>query len=602
VVDGVTERAGGVPLFVEEVTRLLLERGEQGGFQAIPPTLQQSLMARLDRLGPAREVAQVGAVIGRDFSYALLHAIAGMGDAPLQMALERLAEADILLVQGLPPESEYRFKHALIQDAAYENLLKSRRQVLHRRVGEVLRDQFAASAAAEPELLAHHFTQAGLIEAAIEWWGKAGQRSLERSALVEGIEQLTRALDQFALLPKTPASRREQIKLQVALISPLIHVKGFAAPEMKAAVEKAKLLIEEAEKLGEHVGDPLLLFTVLYGRWIPHYVAFNGDAVRKLAAQLLALAQNQAEAVPLMIGHRAMGHALLLTGHFVKSRAHYDEALRLYDPAKHGIGAARVGGQDARVAVLVHRARALWLLGYPEAALADAAQAVSHAREIEHAATLMFALNHASVTYVHCGDNDSADALLTELAQLVDKKGAAYWKAFGLMTQGALRLLRGKASDAVHLLTTGLKAYQSTGATVFVPWYLTHLATAYGSLSQCGNAQRMISEAIEAVDSTNERWCEAEVLRTAGEVASLGPEQNSADAQKHFERALAIARQQQAKSWELRAAMSLARLWRDEGKQQQARELLAPVYGWFTEGFDTRDLKEAKALLEEFGS
>ena len=185
VVEGVTERTGGVPLFVEEVTRLLLERGEQGGIQAIPPTLQQSLTARLDRLGPAREVAQIGAVIGRDFSYALLRAVAGMEDAPLQTALERLAEADILLVQGLPPESDYRFKHALIQDAAYENLLKSRRQVLHRRVAEALRDQFAATAAAEPELLAHHFTQAGLTEAAIEWWGKAGQRSLERSALVE---------------------------------------------------------------------------------------------------------------------------------------------------------------------------------------------------------------------------------------------------------------------------------------------------------------------------------------------------------------------------------------------------------------------------------
>ena len=214
VVDGVTERTGGVPLFVEEVTRLLLERGEQGGIQAIPPTLQQSLTARLDRLGPAREVAQIGAVIGRDFSYALLRAVAGMEDAPLQLALERLAEADILLVQGLPPDSDYRFKHALIQDAAYENLLKSRRQVLHRRVGEALRDNFAATAAAEPELLAHHFTQAGLTEAAIEWWGKAGQRSLERSALVEAAEQFTRALDQIATLPGTPALRREQIKLQ----------------------------------------------------------------------------------------------------------------------------------------------------------------------------------------------------------------------------------------------------------------------------------------------------------------------------------------------------------------------------------------------------
>ena len=209
VIDGVTERTGGVPLFVEEVTRLLLERGEQGGIQAIPPTLQQSLTARLDRLGPAREVAQIGAVIGRDFSYALLRAVAGMEDAPLQTALERLAEADILLVQGLPPDSDYRFKHALIQDAAYENLLKSRRQVLHRRVGETLRDKFAATAAAEPELLAHHFTQAGMTEAAIEWWGKAGQRSLERSALVEAAEQFTRALDQIATLPGTPALRRE---------------------------------------------------------------------------------------------------------------------------------------------------------------------------------------------------------------------------------------------------------------------------------------------------------------------------------------------------------------------------------------------------------
>ena len=278
VVDGVTERTGGVPLFVEEVTRLLLERGEQGGIQAIPPTLQQSLTARLDRLGPAREVAQIGAVIGRDFSYALLRAVAGMEDAPLQTALERLAEADILLVQGLPPESDYRFKHALIQDAAYENLLKSRRQVLHRRVAEALRDQFAASAAAEPELLAHHFTQAGLTEAAIEWWGKAGQRSLERSALVEAVEQLTRALDQIATLPATPALRREQIKLQVALITPLIHVKGYAAPETKAAVERARLLIEQAEALGEPPEDPLLLFSVLYGFWVANYVAFNGDA------------------------------------------------------------------------------------------------------------------------------------------------------------------------------------------------------------------------------------------------------------------------------------------------------------------------------------
>ena len=249
LIEGVTERTGGVPLFIEEVTRLLLERGEQGGIQAIPPTLQQSLTARLDRLGSAREVAQIGAVIGRGFSYSLIRAVAEVEDTALQAALERLAEADILLVQGLPPESEYRFKHALIQDAAYENLLKSRRQVLHRRVGEVLRDQFAATAAAEPELLAHHFTQSGLIEAAIQWWGRAGQRSLERSALVEASTQITRALNQIANLPSTPGLRREEIKLQAALITPLLHIKGYAAPETKAVADRARLLIEQAESL-----------------------------------------------------------------------------------------------------------------------------------------------------------------------------------------------------------------------------------------------------------------------------------------------------------------------------------------------------------------
>jgi predicted ATPase len=378
VIDGVTERTGGVPLFVEEVTRLLLERGEEGGVQAIPPTLQQSLTARLDRLGPAREVAQIGAVIGRDFSYALLRAVAGMEEAPLLIALERLAEADILLVQGVPPDSDYRFKHALIQDAAYENLLKSRRQVLHRRIGETLRDSVTATAAVEPELLAHHFTQAGLTEAAIEWWGKAGQRSLERSALAEAVEHFMRALDQIATLPATPAQRREQIKLQVALITPLEHVKGFAAPETKAAEERARLLIEQAEALGEPPEDPLLLFSLLYGSWAANAVAFNGDVARTLAAQFLALAEKRGTTAPLLVAHRLVGTSLLLTGDIAEGRAHLDRAIALYGPAEHRPLATRFG-QDQRVSALSYRSLALWLLGYPEAALGDSDQALRDA-------------------------------------------------------------------------------------------------------------------------------------------------------------------------------------------------------------------------------
>jgi predicted ATPase len=291
IVDGVTERTGGVPLFIEEVTRLLLERGEQGGSQAIPPTLQQSLMARLDRLGPAREVAQIAAVIGRGFSYGLLRATAGMEDAPLQSALERLAESDLILVQGLPPDSDYRFKHALIQDAAYENLLKSRRTILHRRIAETLRDRFQGIAAAEPEVLAYHFTQAGFDEQAIEWWGKAGDQALHRSAYVETIEHFGKAISMAKVVPATPALRREQIRFQVALITPLIHVKGYAATETKAATEQARLLIEQAEALGEHPEDPLLLFAVLYGFSIANFVGFNGDALGELAAQFLPVDQ-----------------------------------------------------------------------------------------------------------------------------------------------------------------------------------------------------------------------------------------------------------------------------------------------------------------------
>ena len=598
VIDGVAERTGGVPLFVEEVTRLLLERGEQGGLRAIPPTLQQSLAARLDRLGPAREVAQVGAVIGRDFSYALIRAAAGIEDAPLQVALERLAEADILLVQGLPPVSDYRFKHALIQDAAYENLLKSRRQVLHRRVAEVLRDNVAVTAAAEPELLAHHFTQAGLTEAAIEWRGKAGQRSFERSGLAEAVEHFTRALDQITTLPGTPALRREQIKLQVALITPLLHVKGYAAPENKAAAERARLLIEQADALGEPPEDPLLLFSVLYSFWVATAVAFNGDVARTLAAQFLALAEKQGATGPLMVGHRIMGTSLLLTGDIAKGRVHFDRAIALYDPAEHRPLAARFG-QDLAVAALSFRSVALWALGYPELALADADHAVGAAREIGQAATLMYAVCTSSLTHIHCGNYVVANAQLDEVVALADEKGSLYWKALGTLNQGSPFALTGRASDAIQMLTSGLTAYRSTGATLYMPFWLSYLARAYTELDQFDDAWRCIGEAMTAMQSTKENWCEAEVNRVAGEIALKSPEPDEAKAQEYFERALAVARQQQAKSWELRAAISLARLWRDQGKPQQARELLAPVYGWFTEGFDTRDLKEAKALLAE---
>jgi class 3 adenylate cyclase/predicted ATPase len=597
VVEGVTERAGGVPLFVEEVTRLLLERGGHGGAQAIPPTLQQSLMARLDRLGVAKEVAHIGAVIGRDFSYQLLRAVSDLEDRSLQAALERLAEADILLVQGLPPEADYRFKHALILDAAYENLLKSRRQVLHRRIAEALRDNITASAAPEPELLAYHFKQAGMLEAAIEWWSKAGERSLDRSALIEATAQLTRALDQIATLPATPALRREQIKLQVALITPLIHAKGYAAPETKAAIERADLLIEQAQALGEPPEDPLLLFSVLCGNWAAKLGALNGDAMRELARQFLELAEKQGTTAPLMIGHRLMGISLMVVGNIAQSRRHLDEAIALYDPATHRPLATRFV-VDSGVSILGFRTRALWLLGYPEAALADADQALKNAREVGQAIALMLALYQSPVTRMLCGDYTAANAETDELLALADVKTASEWERIGMLNKGCLLLLTGKASDAVKMINSGIAARRAKGSTGWLPFYLSFLGVAYAQLHQFTDARCCIDEAMAAVETTNERWSEAEVHRLAGEIALKSPQGDRAKAEASFERALTVARAQQAKSWELRAAMSMARLWRDQGKRKEARELLAPVYGWFTEGFDTRDLKQARTLLE----
>ena len=535
---------------------------------------------------------------GRDFSYGLLRAVAGIEEGALQSNLDRLTEADILLVQGLAPQAEYRFKHALIQDAAYENLLKSRRQLLHGRLGEVLRDQFAASAAAEPEVLAHHFTQAGITEAAVEWWGKAGQRSLERSALAEATAQLTRALDQLGSVPSTSSLRRQEINLQVALINPLLHVKGYAAPETKAAAERARLLIKQAEAIGEPLEDPLLLFSVLYAFWIGNVVAFHGDVARELAAQFLALAEQETTSAPRMIGHRLMGMSFLHVGEIAKGRVHLDRAIALYNPAEHRPLATRFG-HDSGVSILCFRSMTLWLLGYPAAARTDAHEAVKQALEIGQAATLMYALIITPFTYLHCGDFATANAQLADAIQLAEQKNAVFWKAWAMMQSGCVQVLSSKPEDAVDRMTAGIDLWRSTGSTLYLPLYLTYLARAFAAVGELNDARRCIGEAMTAMEATQENWIESELNRAAGEILLLEAQPDPAGAELSFQRALAIAREQQAKSWELRAAMSMARLWRDQGKPQQARELLAPIYGWFTEGFDTLDLKEAKALLEE---
>jgi class 3 adenylate cyclase/predicted ATPase len=516
----IIERTDGIPLFVEEMTKAVLEAEGEGEARrtvaavpsralAVPASLHASLMARLDRLGPAKEVAQVGAAIGREFSHALLASVMRKPEAELGSAVDRLIDAGLLFRQGVPPHATYLFKHALVQDAAYGTLLREARRALHARIAETLEGEFAEIAESQPELLAHHSTEAGLIEKAVSFWRTAGQRSLARSALLEGTEQLKRALDQIATLPATPALRGEEIKL-----------------------------------------------------------------------------------------HVAFANALAQTGNFVDGKEHYDRALAIYDPAEHGPLTTR-SGRDVGVALLSSRSGCLWNLGYLAASLRDGERAVKNARETGQASTLLYALDQSGFNHTLCGNYAAASAQVDELIALADERTAPYWKATGTAMQGYLFALTGNASNAVRAITTAITSLRSTGATLHEPRHLWYLAMAYAELGQLDDARHCIEDAIEKVERSKGKWCEAEVHRIAGEIAlkSLAPDPEKAEA--YFARALAVARQQQAKTMELRAAMSLARLWRDQGKPQQARELLAPVYGWFTEGFDTLDLEEAKALLDQ---
>jgi predicted ATPase len=484
----------------------------------------------------------------------------------------------LLLRQGSAPNATYFFKHALVRDVAYSTLLREPRRALHARIAETLESQFAEISENQPEPLARHWTEAGQIEKAAALWGKAGLRSVQRSALVEAAEQLRRALDQIATLASTSALRREEIKLQVALITPLLHVRGYAAPETRAAVERARLLIEQAEALGEPPEDPVLLFSVLYGFWVANLVAFNGDVMRELAVQFLALANKQRATGPLMMAHRLMGLSLLHTGDVVNGRAHLDRAITLYDPTEHRPLATRFG-QDVGAATLSWKSLASWLLGYPQAALADTEQALKVAREIGHFATLMYVLNFSAWTHIHCGNYAATNALIDEFSALKDQTGSVFWGAWGMMQRGCLFALTGKASDAVQTITSGVTAMRSTGTTMWMPFWLSYLARANAEIGQHDDAWRCIDEAMAAVETAKERWCEAEVNRIGGEIALLSPESDVAKAEAYFERALAVARDQQAKSLELRAAMSMARLRRDRGKRDEARDLLAPVYG-----------------------
>jgi class 3 adenylate cyclase/predicted ATPase len=603
----IAERADGVPLFAEEIAKAAIEAADDSGIErtiaaipsavhSVPATLHASLLARLDRLGEAKEVAQVGAAIGREFGHELLAAVAEKSEIDVTSALDRLVQAGLVFQQGAPPDATYLFKHALVQDTAYGTLLREQRRALHARIAEVLESR-AGVAERQAELLARHCTEAGLIEKAANLWGRAGQQSLARSALVEAETQLTRALTQIATLPETPTLRREQIKFQIGRANAQMQTKGYAARDTKESLEQARTLIERAEALAEPAEDPLALFSVLNGFWLTNQVAFNGNALLELASEFLAIAEKQNATAPLMIGHRLVGTSSVLTGKVVEGRAHLDHAIALYVPGEHRSLATRFAS-DTRINILASRSLALNVLGYRDAARADADYALEDAREFGHVPTMLVALFWGSLTHIQRRDHASANSQLSELVALADEKGAPFWKALGRAVQD-VSAPAGQSLNAVVSIDSSIAAYRATGSSIWLPLCLSSLARAYAQVDRFDDARRCIGEAMAAMEATGEKWNEADIHRIAGDIELLSPGREATKAQGLFERALAIARAQQARSWELRAATSMARLWRDQGKRNEARDLLAPVYGWFTEGFHTLDLKDAKALLTE---
>ncbi|WP_247779614.1 AAA family ATPase [Bradyrhizobium sp. 170] len=604
ILDEIAERTDGVPLFVEELTKAVLEAaaGVARAVSAaplpgltVPPTLHASLMARLDRIGPvAKEVAQVGAAIGREFSYDLLAAVAHRSDSELRAALDRLIGAGLVFRRGEPPDANFLFKHALVQDAAYGTLLRGHRRELHARIARVLEERFTKAAEAHPEILAHHCGNAGLIEKAVSYWQQAGQRSKARSAMAEAIRQMRKALDLLFELPETPERQRTELELQLALGGALIAAKGHGAEETGKAYVRAR-------RLCELQNDTPNLLKALWGEFVHHHTRAETNRSHRAAEELLNLAARQEDRAALVAGHRAVGDSWLHRGRLGAARAHLEQGLAFYDPAQHH-SLTVLFAENARVAMLSFLSLTLGLLGFADQAQARSREAVAEARELSHPISLAFALSVACRLHFVLEDPRTVRRRAEELIALTTEQRFAFFLAMGTTYRGWTLVEAGDAEAGIDLLRRGIEGFQASGAAWILPFYLAQLATAHAKTGRPEEGLGRLSEALALTEKSGVRWFEAELHRRRGELLLTAHAGAEAEAEADFRHAIAIARRQDAKLWELRAATSLARLWRGQGKRDEARAPLMSVHGWFTEGFDTPDLKEAKALLDELSA
>ena len=596
VVEGVNERTGGVPLFVEEVTRLLLERGVEGGAQAIPPTLQQSLAARLDRLGEAREIAQIGSVLGRGFAHALIQSVAGFAEAGLQSALERLVAADILYVEGDGAQANYRFKHALIQDAAYESLLKSRRQALHRRAAEILCDQ-PERAAAEPEAIAHHFTQAGLDDLAIEWWGKAGDQALRRSAFEEAIAHLGKAIAMAdragATALRAPggslAQNRRVTRLRVVYGNALIAARGYGAPETTEAFAKARELAHGEKDAPERLA-------VDYGLWAGSYTRGELPSMRAQAAAFLSEVEASPDSPEACVAHRAAGITHWFAGEYREARDQFERALALFQPGRDDDLAFRFGA-DPGVAAMLYLAIALWPLGDVARAISLIDHMQTRMANLTHVGTHAYGKMHAAMFELMRGDHARAAPNAFELARLAHEYDLNLWRAFGVFLQGWATAASGAIGSGLEDMRRGVEQLREQNVPNFDGLLKITLAEAEARAGDPDRAVAILDEALATCDHMGHRAFEAELHRIRGEILLKSDPSNPAPAEDAFLTAIAVAKQQDTRSFELRAGLSLAKLYQSTARLVEAHDVLAQVVEGFLPTLEMPEIAEAQALL-----
>jgi len=607
VLQQVIQRTDGVPLFVEECTKAVLE-GEllhetDHQYQlitplphlAIPVTLSDSLMARLDRLDSAKRVAQLGAVIGRQFEYTLLRAVWEQDERRLQQELDLLIKAELIYQQGMAPRATYIFKHALIQEAAYQSLLRSTRRRYHQRIAQTLHTQFPDTAASEPELLAHHYTEAGLAPEAVPYWQSAGWKALQSSAHQEAVAHFRKGLEVLSGLPETPERNRLELDLQIALGPALMATQGFSAPDLIQTYARAHELCHHAEATPQSI-------QALMGLWQFYLTRSELDKAQELASQLHRLAQPLQDLSLLPTVYRTLGETLVWQGEFYSARTFLEQGVAIYDPQQHGDHALR-DGLDPGVACLGFLAWCLWHLGYPDQAMKKQHEALALARDLSHPFSLAFALCTAAVCFDWCGDLAAVRAYSDEAIALATEQGFPFWSAIGMATSGFAKVCLDQATAGMIQLRQGFDLYRATGSKAAQLWFLNILTRAALRMNHLDEAHSMSNAAMTFMETTEERFFEVETywlqgkLRLAQATSAHQLRTLAPDIEACLVRAQDAARRQHMKSWELRIVMSLRELWQSQGRSDDAQKLLAEVYETFTEGWDTADLQQAKALL-----